>query len=77
MGIIFGNQNAIAMEPLAHIAGVGAAVIGSFAILLSSFMGMMVGRFFNGTTLPLAIGFVILGILTAAAMYWADKSSEN
>jgi len=77
MGIIFGNQNAIAMEPLSHIAGVGAAVIGSFAILLSSFMGMIVGRFFNGTTLPLAIGFVILGMLTAAAMYWADKSSEN
>ncbi len=77
MGILFGNQNAIAMEPLAHIAGVGAAVIGSFAILLSSFMGMIVGRFFNGTTLPLAIGFVILGMLTAAAMYWADKSSEN
>jgi DHA1 family bicyclomycin/chloramphenicol resistance-like MFS transporter len=77
MGIIFGNQNAIAMEPLAHIAGVGAAVIGSFSILLSSFMGMIVGRFFNGTTLPLAIGFAILGMLTAVSMHWADKTSEN
>lgn len=75
MGILFGNQNAIAMEPLAHIAGVGAAVIGCLAGLMSSFLGMMVGRLFNGTTLPLAIGFTLMGILTAAAMYWADRSS--
>ncbi|MCG8689256.1 MAG: multidrug effflux MFS transporter [Desulfobacterales bacterium] len=77
MGIIFGNQNAIAMEPLAHVAGVGAALIGSVASLLSSFMGMIVGRFFDGTTTPLAIGFVILGLLTATAMYWADWSPKK
>jgi len=65
------------MEPLEHIAGIGAAVIGCFASLLSSLMGMIVGRFFDGTTLPLAIGFTILGLLTAAVMYWADKSSEK
>lgn len=77
MGIIFGNQNAIAMEPLAHIAGVGSAVIGCFASLLSSLMGMIVGQFFNGTTVPLALGFVILGVLTAAAMYWADGPAKR
>ncbi len=74
MGIIFGNLNAIAMEPLAHIAGVGAAVIGCLASLLSSVLGMIVGRCFDGTTLPLAIGFVICGILTATFMYWAEQN---
>lgn len=72
MGILFGNLNAIAMQPLGHIAGVGAAVIGSLASLLASSLGTTVGRFYNGTLLPLACGFVILGILTAAAMLWAD-----
>jgi DHA1 family bicyclomycin/chloramphenicol resistance-like MFS transporter len=72
MGIIFGNLNAIAMEPLGHIAGVGAAVIGSLASLISSSLGTVVGRYYNGSTLPLACGFVILGIFTAAAMLWAD-----
>jgi len=77
MGIIFGNLNSLAMEPLAHIAGVGAAVIGCLASLLSSVLGMVVGRCFDGTTLPLAIGFVLCGILTATAMFWADKQSGN
>lgn len=77
MGIIFGNLNTIAMEPLAHIADVGAAVIGCLASLLSSVLGMIVGRCFDGTTLPLAIGFVFCGMLTATFMYWADKKSER
>lgn len=77
MGIIFGNQNAIAMEPLSHIAGVGAAVVGCLASLLASLMGMIVGRFFDGTTIPLAAGCVILGILTATAMVWADRNRTD
>ena len=71
MGILFGNLNALAMEPLGHIAGVGAAVIGSLASLISSSSGAVVGRFYNGSTLPLSCGFVILGIFTAVAMFWA------
>ena len=73
LGIIFGNLNAIAMKPLGHIAGVGAAVIGSLTSLISSPISMGIGRYYNGTTIPLAWGFVILGISTAAAMYWADN----
>ncbi|WP_022669299.1 multidrug effflux MFS transporter [Desulfospira joergensenii] len=74
LGILFGNQNSIAMEPLGHIAGIGAAVIGSLTSLISSPLSMIIGRAYNGSTLPLAWGFVILGLLTAAAMAWADHS---
>ena len=77
MGILFGNQNSIAMEPLAHIAGVGAAVIGCLSSLICSLLGMVVGRCYDGSTIPMAWGFVILGILTAAAMYWADHSEAS
>ncbi len=77
LGIVFGNQNAIAMEPLAHIAGVGSAVIGSLATLLSSLFGMILGQFFNGTTIPLAVGFVILGVFTTGTMYWANRPSKR
>jgi DHA1 family bicyclomycin/chloramphenicol resistance-like MFS transporter len=31
MGILFGNLSAIAMEPLKHMAGIGAAIIGSLS----------------------------------------------
>ena len=29
VGILFGNQNSLAMEPLGRLAGIGAAVVGS------------------------------------------------
>lgn len=73
LGILFGNLNAIAMEPLGHIAGMGAAVIGSMSSLISGWISIIIGRYYNGTTLPLAMGFVILGILTLVVMRWADK----
>lgn len=73
IGILFGNLNAIAMEPLGHIAGIGAAIIGSLTSLISSPLSMIIGHYYNGTTLPLAWGFLVLGIFTVAAMRWADR----
>ena len=72
MGILFGNLNAMAMEPLKHMAGIGAAIIGSLSNFISSFLGALIGRCYDGSTLPLATGFVILGILTAIAMRWSE-----
>jgi DHA1 family bicyclomycin/chloramphenicol resistance-like MFS transporter len=72
MGLLFGNLNAIAMEPLRHIAGIGAAVIGSLTSLISSPLSMVVGRCYDGSTVPLAWGFVVLSLFTLAAMRWAD-----
>ena len=73
IGILFGNLNAIAMEPLGHIAGVGAAVVGALSTLISVPLGIIIGRSYNGTTLPLVGGFAILSILAAFVMRWADK----
>ena len=39
IGILFGNFNAMAMEPLGHIAGVAAAVIGSITTFVSMGLG--------------------------------------
>ena len=77
LGILFGNLNAIAMEPLGHIAGVAAAVIGSLTNFVSVPLAIAIGRLYNGTTLPLAIGFVLLSILTLVAMRWADASRQK
>jgi DHA1 family bicyclomycin/chloramphenicol resistance-like MFS transporter len=76
MGILFGNLNAIAMEPLKHMAGIGAAIIGSISNFISSSSGAFVGRCYDGSGLPLASGFVILGILTAIAMRWSENPQK-
>ncbi len=61
-GILFGNFNALAMEPLGHIAGIGAAVVGSLTTFLALASGLLIGQLFDGTTRPLIAGFAVLGL---------------
>lgn len=77
VGILFGNLNARAMEPLGHIAGVGAAVVGSLSTLISTFIGGIIGQSYNGTVLPLVGGFALMSLLSLLVMAWAEKPSAE
>lgn len=72
IGILFGNLNALAMEPLGHIAGVGAAVVGSLSTFISLLLGLLIGQSYNGTILPLVGGFAILSATSFVVMRWAE-----
>ena len=72
IGILFGNMNALAMEPLGHIAGIGAAVVGSLSTLISVMLGTMIGRSYNGTILPLVAGIAILTGLALVVVRWVE-----
>ena len=63
LGLLFGNLTAMAMEPLGHIAGVGAAVVNTLTGLISLLLGSAIGLAFDGTVLPLVGGFGVLGAL--------------
>jgi DHA1 family bicyclomycin/chloramphenicol resistance-like MFS transporter len=65
LGLLFGNLNALAMRPLGHIAGSGAAMVGSFSILLAVPLGIIIGQAYDGTILPLVGGFALLGTISA------------
>ena len=75
MGILFGNFNALAMDPLGHIAGVAASVIGSLTTFISLLLGTVVGQAYDGTVLPLVGGFAMLGIAAFAVMRWIERES--
>ena len=77
MGILFGNLNALAMEPLGHIAGLGAAVIGSISTLLSVTLGVIVAGAYDGTILPLTTGYAVFSALGLMTMHWTEKFSNN
>jgi DHA1 family bicyclomycin/chloramphenicol resistance-like MFS transporter len=68
MGLNFGNMNALAMEPLGHMAGLGAALIGSASTILSLPVGWFIGNQFDGGITPLIAGFGILGALSLFAL---------
>ncbi|WP_345986861.1 multidrug effflux MFS transporter [Sulfurimonas sp. HSL1-2] len=60
-GLLFGNLNAMAMEPLGHIAGIGAAVVGSLSTFIALPIGVTIGRLYDGGILALVGGFALLG----------------
>lgn len=72
MGILFGNMNALAMEPLGHIAGVGAAVVSSLSTFVAIALSAVIGQSYNGTTTPLAVGFAILSLMALGLMHWNE-----
>jgi len=72
IGILFGNINALAMQPLGHIAGLGAAVVGSLSTLISVPLGTVIGQSYNGTILPICFGMVILAGLSTIVVRWAQ-----
>ncbi|MGI9335868.1 MAG: multidrug effflux MFS transporter [Gammaproteobacteria bacterium] len=71
VGMLFGNLNALAMEPLGHIAGVGAAVVGSLSTAMSLPLGVLIGQAYDGTVGPLVLGFALLALAALGAMRWA------
>jgi len=76
MGILFGNLNALAMEPLGHIAGLGAAVVGSVSTLIAVGFGVLISAAYDGTIIPLVIGFAVLSIACLITIYWTEKISS-
>ena len=46
------------MAPLGSIAGTAASFIGSYTTLLGALLGLVIGRSFNGTVIPLSLGYL-------------------
>ena len=64
IGFLFGNLRALAMQPVGHIAGIGAAITGFVSTMMAVPISTYIGRFVSETALPLFIGFVICGLLS-------------
>ena len=63
VGLTLGNLNAIAMEPMGHIAGMAASVMGAISTVAAAFIAAPVGLLFDGTIVPM-----VGGVLTAAVL---------
>ena len=72
-GLIPGNFGAMAMQPLGHIAGTASSVQGLITTVGGALIGFFIGQQFNGSTLPMALGFVVCGLGALAFVLWAEK----
>ena len=73
IGVLFGNLNALAMEDLGEVAGLGAAVVGALSTLISVLIGMLIGVLYDETVLPLLGGFVCCAGLGLVMMGWLER----
>lgn len=77
VGLLFGNLSALAMNPLGHMAGLGAALTGSISSLVAIPIGWWIGQHFDGSIKPLVFGFFILSVLALALLHWAGRQSQQ
>jgi DHA1 family bicyclomycin/chloramphenicol resistance-like MFS transporter len=68
LGVLFGNLNSLAMVPVGHMAGVGAAFVGSFTSILAVPIATFINIFLSDTIAPIAYGFLVFGTLTYFAV---------
>ncbi len=59
-GFGIGNMNALAMEPLPHMAGLAASVITALATIGAALLTVPIGLAFDGTLVPLTAGVLTL-----------------
>lgn len=77
VGILFGNLNAMAMQPLGDMAGLGAAIIGSFSSLFSVPIALFVDSFLSGTLMPIGLGFLVFFGLAYVSVRYAEKVRDS
>ncbi len=68
VGLTFGNLNALALQPLGHIAGMAASVVGAISTILGVVLAVPIGLAFDGTPVPLYIGTMVCSALAFALM---------
>jgi MFS transporter, DHA1 family, multidrug resistance protein len=68
-GLMGANFSAMAMDPVGHIAGSAASVQGFISTVGGAAIGITIGQAFDGTTVPIAAGFVIAGLLALIVVF--------
>ena len=67
------NMNSLSMEPLGAVAGTASAVFGFIQTVGGALIGGYIGQLFDGTTVPAATGYVLMGILALICILVAEK----
>jgi DHA1 family bicyclomycin/chloramphenicol resistance-like MFS transporter len=67
------NFGAMAMEPIGSVAGIGATLQGFISTCGGAIVGALIGRLFNGTTVPLVAGTLCCGVVALLVVLTAER----
>ena len=77
VGLTIGNLNAIALEPMGHVAGTAASVIGAISTVGSVVLAIPVALSFDGTPLPLAVSILAFSVIGYGIMLMLGARGED
>ncbi|QNM86394.1 multidrug effflux MFS transporter [Polaribacter pectinis] len=77
IGFLFGNTRALAMQPIGHIAGIGAAINGFVSTIMAVPIATYIGGFLETTALPLFIGFFVCGLISLLLIQYLNFVNEK
>jgi DHA1 family bicyclomycin/chloramphenicol resistance-like MFS transporter len=73
IGMTFGNLNALALQPLGHIAGMGASVISALSTVGSVLIAIPISLAYDGTPIPLILGMALCSGCALGLMLLAKR----
>ena len=76
-GLLFSNLNTLAMEPFGHIAGLASGLIGAVTLIMGVSVGSAIGMSFNGTAVPMLVGFSICAVLALSLILVPFRSDKR
>ncbi len=76
VGFLFGNLNALAMEPLGEVAGMGAALLGFVQSTVSVIIGVSLGHYFHESVIPLAMSFGTISLISMLILGFEKRSKS-
>jgi MFS transporter, DHA1 family, multidrug resistance protein len=71
--LLIPNFNTVALAPMGHVAGTAAAIIGTVPTAVGALLGSLLDRAFDGTVLPVSVGFFGYGVLALLLVLWAER----
>ncbi len=77
VGFLFGNVNALAMNPIGHIAGIGSAIFGFVSTVMAVPIATFIGSFISVSVLPFFAGFAICGSLCLILLLYLKISDRK
>lgn len=72
-GLVFSNFGSLAMEPLGRVAGTASSVQGCVTTFGGALIGFLVGQSFDGTAVPMSLGFVCCGSIALGIVLVAER----
>ena len=71
--VLFSMSQAARHGMRGAIAGTASSFLGFYTTILGAFCGFVIGQAFDGTVLPVGIGYAALGGLALIVVAWTER----